>query len=104
MKGRMLLLWGMLLLAVGSVTAQHKVRQKIPDKTRILFVLDGSGSMEGLWEGKSSRMEVAKNILTKLVDSLRVNPDLELALRVYGHQFDKRVNNCQDTKLEVSFG
>src|SRR5687768_5722970 len=70
------------LLGTGASYGQNKLQQKIPEKTRILFVLDGSGSMEALW-GKESRMDVAKGILTKLVDSLRVNPDLELALRVY---------------------
>lgn len=104
MKRWLFLLAGSLLLLGGSVTAQHKVRQKIPEKTRILFVLDGSGSMEGIWENKASRMDVAKRILTRLVDSLRANPNLELALRVYGHQYQRQANNCQDTKLEVPFG
>lgn len=83
--------------------AQNKVLQKVPDKTRILFVLDGSGSMEATWDNKQSRMDVAKQILMRLVDSLRVNPDLELALRAYGHQFVRAQNNCQDSKLEVGF-
>jgi Ca-activated chloride channel homolog len=67
-------------------------------------VLDGSGSMEALWDKDQSRMDIAKGILTKLVDSLRVNPDLELALRVYGHQSHRSLNNCQDSRLEVPFG
>src|SRR5690242_5014033 len=83
--------------------AQKKVQQKLPEKTRILFVLDGSGSMEGLWEGNESRIDIAKKILTRLVDSLRVNENLQLALRVYGHRFSRQANNCQDTKLEVPF-
>ncbi len=70
--------------------------------TRILFILDASGSMTDKWEGRP-RMDIAKDILSKLVDSLRTEPNLELALRVYGHQWDKRYNNCKDTKLEVPF-
>jgi Ca-activated chloride channel family protein len=93
-----------LFLSSLSIYAQNKVQQKLPEKTRILFVLDGSGSMEGIWEGKESRMEIAKKILTKLVDSLRTNQNLELALRVYGHRFNRQANNCQDTQLEVPFG
>lgn len=93
-----------LILAVGvRCFAQNKVQQIVPEKTRILFVLDGSGSMEGLWDDKLSRMDVAKNILTKLVDSLRVNPALEIGLRVYGHQFPRSLNNCKDSRLEVPF-
>jgi Ca-activated chloride channel homolog len=93
-----------LLAAVSYTFGQNKVQQKVPEKTRVLFVLDGSGSMEGAWDSQKSRMEIAKEILTKLVDSLRVNLDLELALRVYGHQYARAQNNCQDSKLEVPFG
>jgi Ca-activated chloride channel homolog len=88
----------------NTASAQNKIQQKLPDKTRILFVLDGSGSMDVAWGGSQSRMEIAKAILTRLVDSLRVNPDVELALRVYGHQFVNVRTNCQDSKLEVPFG
>jgi Ca-activated chloride channel family protein len=89
---------------VNFACAQNKVQQKLPEKTRILFVLDGSGSMEAAWGSPNeSRMDIAKRILTKLVDSLRANADLELALRVYGHRFSRQANNCQDSKLEVPF-
>jgi len=92
-------------IAIGHPSfGQLKVQQKLPEKTRILFVLDGSGSMEALWGGPSeSRMDIAKRILIKLVDSLRSSPDLELALRVYGHRYTRQANNCQDSKLEVPF-
>jgi Ca-activated chloride channel homolog len=83
---------------------QNKIQQIVPEKTRILFVLDGSGSMEALWDNKQSRMDIAKSILTRLVDSLRVNPALEIGLRVYGHQFPRSSNNCKDSRLEVPFG
>lgn len=86
-----------------DVAAQNKVQQKLPEKTRILFLLDGSGSMNAIWEGEQSRMEVAKKILTRLVDSLRSNTNLELGLRVYGHRYLRQSNNCQDTYLEVPF-
>ena len=83
--------------------AQTKVQQKLPEKTRILFVLDGSGSMNALWGNNQSRMDIAKQILTRLVDSLRVNSNLDLGLRVYGHRFSRQANNCEDSKLEVPF-
>jgi Ca-activated chloride channel homolog len=84
--------------------SQNKVVQKIPEKTRILFVLDGSGSMNAVWGVDQSRMDIAKQILARLVDSLRINPNLELALRVYGHRYSRQANNCTDSKLEVPFG
>ena len=38
------------------------------------------------------------------LDSLKTIPNLELALRCYGHQtFIKPERNCKDTKLEVPF-
>jgi len=70
--------------------------------TRILFVLDGSGSMMKIWGGKT-RMEVARELLTELVDSLGRLPRVEVGLRVYGHQFNYRQKNCTDSKLEVGF-
>lgn len=76
--------------------------QALPQKTRILFLVDGSGSMYGKWEN-TTRIVAAKRLLTDLVDSLQVNPDLELALRVYGHQTHRSRQNCRDTKLEVPF-
>lgn len=98
-----ILLLLLMLIAGTACFAQNRVQQKLPERTRILFLLDGSGSMNGVWEGDKSRMEAAKEILTRLVDSLRVNPNLELALRVYGHRYPRQSNNCQDTRLEVPF-
>ena len=72
-------------------------------KTRILFLLDGSGSMWGQWE-KEQKINVAKRLLTNLVDSLSNIADVELALRAYGHRSPKAKQDCKDTKLEVAFG
>jgi len=73
------------------------------DKHKVLFVLDASGSMEVMW-GDASKMDIAKKTLYHLVDSIeKSNPDIEVALRVFGHQFHKSLNNCEDSKLEVSF-
>jgi Ca-activated chloride channel family protein len=73
-----------------------------PPKTRILFVLDASGSMYAKM-GKDNRITVAKRMLSRMVDSLQYQEDLEIALRVYGHQSQKTEHNCKDTKLEVPF-
>lgn len=89
-----------IFLNSNFLVAQKKVEP--PKTTRILFILDASGSMNEKWEG-NTRMNVAKDILSKLVDSLKSEKNLELALRVYGHEWDKRYNNCKDTKLEVPF-
>jgi Ca-activated chloride channel family protein len=54
------------------------------------------------WEGQP-RWNVAKRMLSKMVDSLNAYPNLELGLRVYGHQFPNADKNCQDSRLEVPF-
>lgn len=73
--------------------------------TRILFVLDASNSMNEKW-GTQSRILTAKKILSNAVDSLRGVPNLELALRIYGHQspITPTFQDCNDTKLEIPFG
>lgn len=100
---------GLILLSIAYTPVkaqklQQKIQQRIPEQTRILFVLDASGSMNAVWENNLSRMDAAKNILSKLIDSLRTNQNLELALRVYGHRYPRQANNCKDSFLEVPFG
>ncbi|MET4105219.1 VWA domain-containing protein [Hymenobacter sp. UYP22] len=89
------------LLASGLARAQN-VAPAQPKTTRILFVLDASGSMRAPWEGEQ-RWDVAKRLLSKMVDSLNAYPHLELALRAYGHQHENKENNCEDSRLEVAF-
>lgn len=89
----------MLFFSLQNTYAQKK---KIPKTTRILFLLDGSGSMMAKWEGQH-RIDVARDILSDLIDSLSDVKHLELGLRVYGHQFHRRFRNCTDSKLEVGF-
>ncbi|MDB9882811.1 VWA domain-containing protein [Bacteroidia bacterium] len=89
-------IWAILLLFLAVNTYAQS------PKTRILFVLDGSGSMYAKM-GSDNRITVAKRLLSRMVDSLQYQNELELALRVYGHQSQKTERNCKDTKLEVPF-
>ena len=88
------------LAGVNLGTAQHL--SPADKTTRILFLLDASGSMLGRWEGEF-RVEAAKRLLGEVMDDLKGTPRLELALRAYGHQFLKEEQNCDDTRLEVPF-
>ncbi|MEZ4889346.1 MAG: VWA domain-containing protein [Crocinitomicaceae bacterium] len=74
--------------------------------TRILFILDASNSMNALWDGKETRFAAAKRILSKSVMDLQGVGNLEVALRVYGHQSEVTATyqDCDDTKLEIPFG
>ncbi|HPB02212.1 MAG TPA: VWA domain-containing protein [Bacteroidales bacterium] len=92
-----------LLLTFGA-TAQTGT----PDKekvitTRILFLFDASQSMYGRWQS-DMKITIARKIMSDLLDSLRDVPNLELALRCYGHTKDYPPQDCDDTRLEVPFG
>jgi Ca-activated chloride channel family protein len=76
--------------------------QDVP-KTRILFLLDASYSMNKSWAG-GTRWQTAMNTMYELTDSLAAMPNVEFALRIYGHQSSMRENNCRDSRLEMSFG
>jgi len=72
---------------------------------RIEIVLDASGSMNRRISGQNSprRMDLAKQVLGEVIDSL---PDSSLvALRVFGHRIrEGRKGACQDTELLAPFG
>ncbi|MFT6501711.1 MAG: Ca-activated chloride channel family protein [Crocinitomicaceae bacterium] len=61
--------------------------------------------MNAHW-GNKTRIETAKDLLAKTVEGLEGTPNLEIALRVYGHQspITATFQDCDDTKLEVPFG
>ncbi|HRP38695.1 MAG: VWA domain-containing protein [Chitinophagales bacterium] len=72
-------------------------------KTRILFLLDASYSMNKAWSG-GTRWQTAMKTMIELTDSLSKMPNVEFAVRIYGHQFSLRDNNCKDSRLEMAFG
>jgi Ca-activated chloride channel homolog len=70
---------------------------------RVLFIFDDSYSMYSSWNS-NVKIEVAKRVMGNFLDSLARVPDLEIALRCYGHTtFFRPDRNCKDTKLEVPF-
>lgn len=71
-------------------------------KTRILFLLDGSGSMVAEM-GKTNRWAASIHIMNRMVDTLRTVENLEIGLRVFGHNKPITMKDCYDTKLEVPF-
>ncbi len=72
-------------------------------QTRILFLLDASGSMNQKIEAES-RWKVASRLLYNLADSLeRHHSPVQIAVRVFGHQSPNAQHNCQDSRLEIPF-
>lgn len=61
--------------------------------------------MNARWDGSQTRIQAAKELLAQAVDGLEGTPNLEIALRVYGHQspITATYQDCNDTKLEVPF-
>jgi Ca-activated chloride channel family protein len=70
--------------------------------TRILFVFDASQSMAGYWES-DQKINIARNFLINVIDSLQYLNNIQMALRVYGHQSPVPPQDCKDSKLEVPF-
>ncbi len=70
--------------------------------TRILIIFDSSQSMLGRWDGRR-KIDIARNLLSEMLDSLQVLDNVEVAFRVYGHQKPVPPQDCSDTKLEVPF-
>lgn len=93
-----------LVLLMGQ-TSRAQINTKFnPTAIRILFVLDGSGSMNDPWES-SSRFEVSKKLLLNMIDSIQVaNPDIEIGVRIFGFQSPRDAHNCKDSKLVIPFG
>ncbi len=92
------------LMSPGAGFSQNKgEKEAIPPTTRILFVFDASQSMGGQWQS-GIKFNIARDLLARMLDSLRGVPNLEMGLRVYGHQKPVPPQDCNDTRLEVPIG
>lgn len=100
MTARLTYQWILLALMLVAQLPTHA--QEEPQKTRILFMLDASQSMNAGWGGRA-KIETAKQVITEAIDSLRKVDNVYMALRVYGHQYHYTINNCKDSRLEVGF-
>ncbi len=96
----------LLLISILVLSTNFSFSQVDPEKkprTRILFVLDASRSMLGRWES-DIKINIARKLLTEMADSLSHVENVDIALRIYGHQSHvEPVRDCKDTKLEVPF-
>lgn len=89
-----------LLFFVLPVLAQKK---PAPKQTRILFVFDASKSMIAKHEN-ALRIDGAKNLFYRFIDSLSKDKSYMFALRMYGHTVKYPPGDCKDSKLVVPFG
>lgn len=77
-------------------------REDVFQKTRILFVLDCSNSMYGMWQS-NTKIKIAQSLISNIVDTLSGRPGVEMALRAFGHTKNFPPQDCDDTRLEVGF-
>ncbi len=91
-----------LLDQANELYAQQVTAGKAPT-SRILFIFDASNSMSGQWDGER-KIDMAREVLLEMLDTLEQKEGVELALRVYGHQSPVPPQDCSDTRLEVPFG
>lgn len=92
----------MLLTIPVGMQAQRVPPKAAPVLTRIEFLFDASQSMFGRWQS-GAKIDVARNLMSQMLDSLRRLSNIELALRVYGHQKQYPPQDCDDSRLEVPF-
>lgn len=77
-------------------------KKAAPKPVRILFVFDASKSMIARHQN-STRMDGAKNLFYRFVDSLGKDKSIQFALRMYGHTVKYPPGDCKDSKLIVPF-
>lgn len=87
----------------NSFAQENAGKEKPKPTTRILFVYDASLSMSGRWQS-DKKITIAAKLMSELLDSLRNIKDLQIGLRVYGHQKSYPPQDCNDTKLEIPIG
>ncbi|MCB0886102.1 MAG: VWA domain-containing protein [Propionibacteriaceae bacterium] len=89
------------MLGVGSLTANA---DEAAEDTKILLVLDASGSMKGDDPSGSTKLKAAKKALTTAISTLPA--DAQVGLRVYGATYpgkDRKLS-CVDTQLAHPVG
>lgn len=88
-------------LFIGNLFSQSDTCQGRPeDRFRVLFLLDASYSMEKKW-GKETLWDVARKTIEDFAYFLQKNYNVEMGLRVYGHNSPVTLNDCEDSRLEV---
>ncbi|MCX6251537.1 MAG: VWA domain-containing protein [Bacteroidetes bacterium] len=104
-SGRSILLFFPFILAFSfsGFGQGPRVQEKPKPTSRILFVFDASQSMIGKWQS-DTKFNIATRLFSSILDSLKNMENLEIGLRLYGHQRLYPPGDCKDTKLEVPLG
>lgn len=90
------------LFFLGTYSTQAQVKKTDPTLTRVLFVFDASNSMKTKHKN-TTRIQGAKELFYKFLDSLNKQKNIQFALRMYGHTVKYPPGDCKDSKLVVPF-
>jgi Ca-activated chloride channel family protein len=80
-----------LILSHGMALTQQA--SDADEKSKVMFVLDGSNSMWGQIDG-TAKISIAKEVMTNLIKDL--DPDINMGLMAYGH---REKDNCSDIEV-----
>jgi len=90
-------------LAVFILTSCTIAFASTSKNSKVLIVLDASGSMMGKW-GNNTKWDIAKRVLSSTIDSIQTaNPNVQFGVRVFGHQYHRTAENCTDSSFEIPF-
>ncbi|MGZ3899340.1 MAG: vWA domain-containing protein [Bacteroidia bacterium] len=92
--------FSLILLSCSSVIFAQKKTSAKP--TYVLFVFDASNSMVAKHQN-TTRIEGAKELFYKFIDSLSRDKSMQFALRMYGSTVKYPPGDCKDSKLVVPF-
>jgi Ca-activated chloride channel family protein len=103
MVQRIILILLLFSLGLSAQNLPAKAGKAGTKPTRILFVFDASNSMKSL-HNNMTRIDGAKQLFYKFIDTLSKDKSLQFALRMYGHTVKYPPGDCKDSKLVVPFG
>ena len=88
------------LVSSSLLSCHHQ--SSAQDTRSIALILDASGSINAKLATSGARMEAAKAAVVAFLGKL--DPNVRIGYRVYGHQSPTKARNCKDTELMVGFG
>ena len=68
----------------GMMAQKKSLESVVPDRTRVLLILDCSNSMWDKWQS-DSKIKITQTVLLKFLDSISNQSKIDVALRVFGH-------------------
>lgn len=89
------------ILVVG-LAAGPSAQPSAQESRSIALILDASGSMNAKLASGGTRIDAAKAAVAAFVGKL--DPNIRIGYRVYGHQSPTKARDCKDTELMVGFG